>query len=235
MSRAVSLKSPKATYRTSGKSRDLWACNNPLPLTCIRHGDEIRVPCGRWRHCPGCGRRMSFKIRSRFLAGIEGKVPAGLGPRFFTLTFPESEAPDEAEAQRALRSLVRRLRYRELLGAYGWVLHRQRNGTLHFHGIMHLPWFDDGLALWRELVTKSGFGPIQNLRAARPEHAGYCARYISTRLAELGRLRRAYSFSRDFPLSEYEEGRRLTAEFMEGLEPVCDWMPSGSVRALLSR
>jgi hypothetical protein len=89
-------------------------------------------------------------------------------------------------------------RYRGYLGAYGWVLQRQRNGTLHFHGIAHLPWFADGLAEWRELLVKSGFGVQNKLVVAERQHARYCAKYISTRLAGLAPLRRAYGFSADF-------------------------------------
>lgn len=62
---------------------------------------------------------------------------------FFTLTFPADRAPSEDDAHAALRALTRRLRYRHYLGPYGWVLQRTRRGTLHHHGIAHLPWFDD--------------------------------------------------------------------------------------------
>ncbi len=157
-------------------------------------------------------------------------------PMFFTLTFPLDHAPDEDEAHRAWRSLVARLRYRGYLDAYGWVLQRQRNGTLHFHGIAHLPWFADGLAEWRELLVKSRFGVQNKLVVADLQHAGYCAKYISTRLAELAPLRRAYGFSADFPLSDYEAQQRLikadlptlSADF--GVEPECAWLPHWEVR-----
>ena len=151
---------------------------------------------------------------------------------FFTLTFQVEAAPTEQEAQAALRSLVRRLRYREYLTAYGWVLHRQRNGTLHFHGIGHLPWFDDGLEEWRKLVVASGFGIQNKLIVATPRHAGYCARYISTRLAQLAPLRRAYSFSRDFPRTDRDEQRRETALLLDtlGASPECSWEPTARLR-----
>jgi hypothetical protein len=111
------------------------------------------------------------------------------------LTFPASRAPDETEAHRALRSLTRRLRHRDLLSEYGWVLQRQRNGTLHYHGLMlDMPFMDDGLALWRELVVASGFGPIQNLQLAKRAH--YRSRCISSRLAKLAPLHRAYGSPR---------------------------------------
>jgi hypothetical protein len=155
---------------------------------------------------------------------------------FFTLTFPLDRAPTEAEAHAALRSFVRRLRYRDHLGAYGWVLHRQRNGTLHYHGIAHMPWFDDGLAEWRALLLASGFGVQNKLVAAKPTHAGYCSRYISARLAELAPLRRAYSFSRDFPRSDWETAKRNEKEIDEilGLREDCEWLPTATVRRLLS-
>lgn len=125
---------------------------------------------------------------------------------FFTLTFPAAAASDENAAHAAWRSLVGRLRYREQLGAFGWVLQRQQGGTgtLHYHGIAHMPWFDDGLAEWRRLIVKSGFGVQNRLVVARREHAGYCAKYISTRMATLAPMRRAYGFSRDFPVTEYD-------------------------------
>jgi len=174
-------------------------------------------------------------LTQRLIAGVEN-VPADKVPMFFTLTFPLAHAPDESEAQRAWRSLVARLRYRGYLGAYGWVLQRQRNGTLHFHGIAHLPWFADGLAEWRELLVKSRFGVQNKLVVADLQHASYCAKYISTRLAELAPLRRAYGFSRGFPLSGYEQERRLVAQQLPllqeqfGIEPECSWLPEWELR-----
>jgi hypothetical protein len=222
----VSLKArPQgAPIRTSDKN--LWECRNRFSLTC-NHGDEVDVPCGRWRTCPGCGRRKSWELRQRFLAGVE-QVPHGLHANFFTLTFPLAEAPTEPEAHRALRSLSRRLRYREYLHALGWVLHRQQNGTLHYHGIAWMPWFDDDLAEWRELIAASGFGQQNKLLPAQPEHAGYCARYISTKLAELAPMRRAYSFSRDFPVSTYAKKQAEIAEAgaLIGMRPACEWVPT---------
>lgn len=143
---------------------------------------------------------------------------------FFTLTFPENRAPDEDAAYAAFRSLVRRLRYRDLLAAYGWVLQRQRNGTLHYHGIAHMRWFSDGLAEWRDLIQVSGFGMQNRLVIARSAHAGYCARYISTNLAELAKLRRAYTFSRGFP--------RPPERTRETADPRCDWLPTATARLL---
>jgi hypothetical protein len=169
-------------------------------------------------------------LTQRLIAGVEN-VPAEKVPMFFTLTFPLAHAPDESEAHRAWRSLVARLRYRDYLGAYGWVLQRQRNGTLHFHGIAHMPWFDDGLAEWRELLVKSGFGVQNKLVVAERQHAGYCAKYISTRLAELAPLRRAYGFSASFPRSKFEADRALVAE-LYGVVPDsnCAWVPSYELR-----
>jgi hypothetical protein len=68
-------------------------------------------------------------LRLRFLAGIED-VPEGSRAMFFTFAFPAGEAPDETEAQHRWRSL----------SEYGFVLQRTRRGTLHFHGIAHIPW-----------------------------------------------------------------------------------------------
>jgi hypothetical protein len=107
------------------------------------------------RHLEPCSLWKQWTLKQRLIAGIEN-VPAGKMPIFFTLTFPLATAPDEDEAHRAWRSLVARLRYRGYLGEYGWVLQRQKQGTLHFHGIAHLPWFSDGLAEWRQLILKSG-------------------------------------------------------------------------------
>lgn len=148
-------------------------------------------------------------------------------PMFFTLTFPLANAPDEDEAHRAWRSLVARLRYRDYLDEYGWVLQRQKQGTLHFHGIAHLPWFADGLIEWRELLVKSGFGVQNKLVVADLQHASYCAKYISTRLAELAPLRRAYGFSADFPQPKALTDRAVLAQRF-GIVPEddCDWTPS---------
>jgi len=160
---------------------------------------------------------------------------------FFTLTFPEASAPDETGAHTAFRAFTRRLRYRGYLGAYGWVLHRQENGTLHYHGIAHLPYFDDGLEEWRELLVSSGFGVQNKLKVAKPQHARYTANYIGSRLATVQPFRRAYSFSRDFPRSDWEEARRRSAQGdgmlrdVLGAEPQCDWMPKGALHALLAR
>jgi len=170
--------------------------------------------------------RKQWELAQRFIAGIEN-VEAPLLPMFFTLTFPAMNAPDEDAAQAALRSLVRRLRHRGYLGPYGWVLQRQRNGTLHFHGIAHMPWFDDGLVEWRSLLIASGFGVQNKLVRAERKHASYCARYIATRLADLAPLRRAYSFSRDFPQSAWtvEKARRADLAASIGMEPECEWYP----------
>jgi hypothetical protein len=209
--RNLSLNGATAGSAVSNKCRKKgWECSNPFPLTCINHGEDIAVRCGRWRTCAGCAQWKAWTIKQRFIAGIEN-VPPGKLADFITLTFPLDNAPDEDQAHRALRSLVGRLRYRGYLGAYGWVLQRQNNGTLHYHGIWHLPWFDDDLDEWRELIVKSGFGVQNKLVPARREHAGYCARYISKRLAHLAPLRRAFGFSRDFPRSDYEAQRALLA------------------------
>lgn len=242
---SVSLKAdrPKggSAYRTSGNGKpELWRCSNPFPLTCAYHGNEIEVPCGRWRTCAGCGRRIQWQLAQRFLAGIS-KVPENKTAMFFTLTFPLYAAPDETGAHSAFRAFTRRLRYRGHLGAYGWVLQRQENGTLHYHGIAHLPYFDDDLEEWRELLIASGFGVQNKLKVAKPQHARYTSNYIGSRLATVQPFRRAYSFSQDFPHSEWEEARRRSAEGDKVLrqilsaEPLCEWMPSGQVAALLNR
>jgi hypothetical protein len=203
-----------------------WTCSNPFRLTCMEHGEEIAVRCKRWRACPGCSLWKQLCLTQRFVAGIES-VPAGKMPMFFTLTFPLAQAPDEDEAHRAWRSLVARLRYRDYLGEYGWVLQRQRQGTLHFHGVAHLPWFSDGLAEWRQLLRKSGFGVQNKLVVAERQHATYCAKYISTRLAELAPLRRAYGFSASFPQSKFEANSALLAErYGIVLDSDCAWTPS---------
>jgi hypothetical protein len=201
-------------------------CSNPFWLTCMNHGEDIAVRCKRWRVCPGCSLWNQWTLKQRLIAGIEN-VPAGKMPMFFTLTFPLDHAPDEDEAHRAWRSLVARLRYRGYLDAYGWVLQRQRNGTLHFHGIAHMPWFADGLAEWRELLIKSRFGVQNKLVVADLQHAGYCAKYISTRLAELAPLRRAYGFSADFPRAKALNDRAELAErYGIVLDSDCAWVPA---------
>lgn len=222
----ISLNAATAGSGISNKCKKRPDCSNPFPLTCTSHGEDIYVRCGRWRTCLGCSVWKQWTLKQRFIAGIE-KVPPGKLPMFFTLTFPLADAPDENGAHRAWRSLVARLRYRSYLGAYGWVLQRQRNGTLHFHGIGHLPWFTDGLAEWRELLIKSGFGVQNKLVVAERQHASYCARYISSRLAELAPLRRAYGFSADFPRAQALTNRAELAE-RYGVVPDsdCTWTPS---------
>lgn len=248
-----------ASVLTNKCGHNLWRCSNPFPLTCVRHGEEITVRCGRWRTCSGCALYKQWCLSQRFLTGIE-HVPDGKVAMFVTLTFPRHRAPDEDAAHRALRSLVGRLRYRGRLGAYGWVLQRQKprgedlSGPLHYHGIWHVRPFprSDNLAEWRELVQASGFGVQNRIEAAVPEHAHYVCRYISRRMASLAPLRRAYGFSRDFPRTEFEEQRRwhaidaraggsdqqppTAAELEElaagfGIEPEdsCAWVPSRDV------
>jgi hypothetical protein len=154
-------------------------------------------------------------------------------PMFFTLTFPVSAAPDESEAQRALRSLLGRLKYRQRLGCYGWVLQRQKNESLHFHGIAHLVYFSD-LALWRDLIVKSGFGVQNRLVVAADRHAGYIAKYISRRngLAVLAPLRRAYGFSADFPQARVlTERAELAERFGVVRDDACSWTPSYTLRS----
>jgi hypothetical protein len=166
--------------------------------------------------------------------------------RFFTLTFPESNAPSEQQAQRCMRSLVSRLRYRGLLGDYGWVLQRQQNGTLHFHGIAEMCWMDDKLKLWGELIVKSDFGIQNSLEVARPSHAAYCARYISRNLADLAPLRRAYGFTKNFPRApEKDPGEKvpdasedvlreiLHPDELAWMDEPCDWISEAELRNLL--
>lgn len=234
----------------TNKCKKIWECQNKLQLICQKHGEAIYVPCGRWKTCVACRIRKSWEIKARFLAGMV-EVPKGCSPMFVTLTFPRENAPDEDQAHAALRKLVARLRYREYLGAYGWVLQRQANGklpangeppeelgTLHYHGVFHLPWFNDDLKEWRELVEASGFGPQQNIKKAEPRHAGYVANYISSRLARLAPVRRAYSFSRDFPQTEFVKQRKSNKEIRDLLRQFdidvgCDWLPGEVVASWL--
>jgi hypothetical protein len=232
----VSLKArPKgAPIRTSDTRNDLWRCRNPLSLTCTHHGDKIEVPCGRWRKCPACARRLQYKLRNRFLAGIE-QVPAGLHPMFLTLTFPAKRDPKIDMAQKCWRSLVRRLRHRDLLGEYGIVWQRTKAGVIHAHGIAQMPFMDDGLAEWRKLIVASGFGVQNKLVIARPSHATYVTRYISTRLAQLADGRRAYQFSRNFPQLRSVQERREVDRALEaiGARSECEWELTAFVRARL--
>jgi hypothetical protein len=195
--------------------------------TCQDHGEAITVACARWRTCPAWAARKQWEIRQRLTAGIE-TAPPGKHAMFFTLTFPAANAPDEDATHRAWRALVGRLRYRGYLGAYAWVLQRQNSSVLHFHGIAYLPWFEDGLAEWRDLIVKSGgFGVQNKLVIAQRAHAGYCARYISSRLATLASLRRAFAFSPSFPQSRFVTNRALLAE-QYGVVPEddCSWVLS---------
>jgi len=161
--------------------------------------------------------RKQWEVRQRFMAGIDpANVPDGLRAMFFTLTFADDVS--EGEAQAAWRKLVGRLRHRDMLGAYGWTLQRTKAGRLHLHGIADMPWQRDRLALWRELITASGFGVQNRLEVANPAHAGYCARYITRKLAEVEPLRRAFSFSQDFPASEWDRMRALLS--IKSDEPV---------------
>jgi hypothetical protein len=216
------------------KQKPSWECPRPISLTCVHHGEALNVPCGRWRTCTACALRKQWELRQRFLAGIV-KAPKERPAVFFTLTFPASRAPSEAEAQSSWRGLVSRLRYRQRLGAYGWVLQRTKLGTLHFHGIAHMEWFEDDLREWRELVTASGFGIQNRLVRASAAHAAYCARYIASDLADLAPLRRAFGFSRAFPLTDYEEGKKLVKAHLPalqeafGVEPDCVWLPDWEV------
>ena len=251
----------------SVKTRHPWDCHNRFPLTCQNHGELITVPCGRYKVCPGCAVRKSWELRMRFSAGIS-QVPNGLWAHFFTLTFPREEAPDEDGAHQCFRSLMGRLRYREKKGAYGWVLQRQNNGsgnrseapeggdepgTLHFHGILHLTWNAgsgaqekrselerENLKKWKSLVVASGFGPQQDLSFAESRHAFYIAKYISSRLARLSPVRRAFSFSGDFPRTDYEldkikeeDAKQLLDQL--GVEPDCSWLPSSMVSSWWGR
>lgn len=124
-----------------------------------------------------------------------------------------------------------RLRRRGLLGYYGWVLQRTKAGTLHFHGVGEMPWMDDGLLKWRKLLTASGFGMQNKLLPAAPAHASYCARYISTGLADLGAFRRAYSFSRDFPQVPAYVNPNDAVALALGMEvDPCEWVPGYLLR-----
>lgn len=210
--------------RSTTKWQPGTSCRNPFQLYCLSHADRLLLPCKKWRTCEGCALRLQNELSSRFQRAIV-EAPSGRPAKFFTLTFPASQAPDEAEAHRALRSLIRRLRHRDLLGEYGWVLQRTRQGVLHYHGVAHMPWLD--MEQWRALVIASGFGRIQNLQVAQPKHAHYCSNYISTRLADLAPLRRAYGFSQSFPLSlrEQERRERQEAGALIGMTSECEWVP----------
>ncbi len=195
-------------------------------LECANHGERIEVACKRWRRCPGCAMRKQWELAGRFRVAIQ-KPPKGMFPAFVTLTFPEDRAPTAAEAHECLRRLISKLRYRKLLAGYGWVLQRQENGTLHYHGIFFMKWFRDDLELWRKLVEESGFGSQQFIERAKPEHARYCSKYISHRLADLEEGQRAYGFSRDFPAApafDPAEGSIFGGPAQEGAGE-CEWEP----------
>jgi hypothetical protein len=238
----ISLNTATAGRGVSNKcgNKAAWTCPNPIRLTCQHHGEAGVVRCGRWRTCSGCSVWKEITLRQRFIAGIERCPPDGKLPMFVTLTFPAAAAPDEDMAHKALRSLIGRLRYRRYLTEYSWVLQRQREGqgTLHYHGIWWMrPWpVSDRLQEWRSLIVASGFGVQNKLKIAQGEHAGYCASYISRRMAALARLRRAYGFSQGFPLSDYERTRRLIARQLPaltqqfGIEPECSWLPEWHLR-----
>lgn len=208
-----------------------WECTKPFSLVCVEHGHDLAIRCKRWRSCRGCAMWKQWQLASRFLAGI-AEVPDELRPMFFTLTFPEAQAPSEDQAHASWKALYRALRKEELLGDFGWVLQRQKNGTLHYHGIAHMPWMDDGLQGWREAVHRAGFGTQQRLVVAKPQHARYCCRYISTRLAALAPAKRAYSFTPGFP--KPPERRDEMEEWLAtvGIVPErCDWVPAWWLRA----
>lgn len=97
-----------------------------------------------------------------------------------------------------------------------------------------MTWMNDGLKEWRSLIEKSGFGIQNKLLVAQPSHAGYCSRYIASNLAELAALRRAFSFSKEFPLSQWEQKRRDDKQHWADLDavPLCEWIPAGQMRAL---
>lgn len=228
----------RTTVKQEKKKKEPWECQNRFPLTCIKHGEQISVPCGRWKTCHACRITKSWELRSRFINGIQ-EVPNGKLPMFVTLTFPEDRAPDEDQAHLALRSLVARLRYRDYLGAYGWVLQRQKNDSLHYHGIFHLPWFTDDLKEWRDLAVVSKFGPQQNIKIANVKHATYLSRYISNRLAKLSPVRRAFSFSQDFPPSNYQLRKLELAKNKVLLKQIgvqfCDWESAAAVEAFFRK
>lgn len=210
--RTVSLNASPRQGRgvTKNCRKNSWECSKPFKPGCQHHDESVTVPCGRWRTCRGCALRKQWELKQRFIAGIE-QVPEGRLPMLLTLTFSANAAPDETEADRCWRKLVAKFDYMGYLGAYGWVLQRTKRGTLHYHGIAHLPWFDDELAEWRRMVTESGFGVQNKLVLADARHAGYVGCYISTGLASLAPLRRAYGFSRDFPKTAYAERQALLA------------------------
>lgn len=210
-------------------------------MTCIVHLETVKIPCKRWRTCPGCALRIEWELTKRLEAGIRQmpieirETKAGnlrFMPMFATLTFPADRAPTAKEAQRCWSILTRKLKYRGLLGEYGWVLQRQGNKskTLHFHAIAHMPFFKDGLKEWRGLVIASGFGPQQRIEIADVAHARYCAQYMTKRVADLPKGNRAWSFSRGFPKPHYEDlkaqrDRELQALTKSGMYSLCDWVP----------
>ncbi len=210
--------------RDPSPGRDPFPCSNRLPLTCTNHGGTIWVRCNR-RRCDGCAKRTQWLFAARLRAGIEN-VPSGLIANFGTVTFPKDKAPAPDAPHSALRSLFQRMRYRELLGAYAWCAQTTQAGVRHYHGIFHMPWMDDNLITWRELVVASGFGPQNRLEQATAEDAGYIARYIARDFAQLAPGRRVYGFSRDFPRPDYETTKAKIAEVGAeiGLRPECEWV-----------
>lgn len=216
--------------RAPFSERDPFPCSNRLPLTCTSHGGTIWVRCNR-RRCEGCAKRAQWLFAVRLRAGIEN-VPPGLIANFVTLTFRAEDAPGEDEPHTALRSLVQRLRYRELLGAYAWCAQSTKRGVRHYHGIFHMPWMDDDLDTWKKLIVAAGFGPQNRCEPATPGDAGYCARYIARDFAHLAQNRRVYGFSRDFPRDDYENKKAEIAEvgLDIGLRPDCEWISAYAIR-----
>jgi len=152
-----------------------WQCTKPFNLVCVEHGHDLAIRCKRWRSCRGCAMWKQWQLTTRFLAGIVS-VPPHLRPMFFTLTFPAAVAPTEEEAHARWRRLYGEMRALDLLGEFGWVLQRQKNGTLHYHGIAHMSWMTDNLALWRHLsVWTLAVAPPWTLEVA-PPRVGCCCR-----------------------------------------------------------
>ena len=140
-----------------------------------------------------------MELETALPRGHCGREPRQTADVLYTDVPASCRSCTEDGAHASWRKLVGRLDYRQMLGPYGWVLQRQQNATLHYHGIAFLPFQTDGLALWRDLLTKSGFGIQNKLIVADAHHAGYIARYIARRkgLADRGPLAQSvWLFSR---------------------------------------
>jgi len=140
----------------------------------------VGMRCKRWS-CQYCGARKVRSTVARIRAGMR------LGScRFFTLTAPGDEDPEDSLAEFAARWKRFRMRLERRFGRieYLGVVELQKRGSPHIHVVYRGPFIPQ--AWLSRAAAESGFGKIADIRRSNPNLSRYLAKYLAKDLTAAG-------------------------------------------------